>query len=332
MFLSRHTQQGWVRRRGPAPLIIILIIVVLNVSTAFTLHQSALGGNSQPSKAFSNGHQSGFQGSRQTPYLNPTLPRKTKKSSLFQSSKCAEVQPYSSGRWREAAHENLVNLQRMAAKNGQMIPSLLSASTSSTISTLKRCWWCLPMMLALIPPYFVLFQNTLPSMPSWWSLVKLDAVFHSPYAAVILGVFLLSNIAYFISGTYLYLRYHLLVPSETSEVAPTFRDPLLGGSVLTAGTVSTVFHSVQALGSQSLAECLCFIDHGVAISSVLYFWFRCGRPSRNALLLSLAGFATLSITEGYAWLHSVWHLLSASAAVVWARDGLDSQLQQTSKV
>jgi len=120
---------------------------------------------------------------------------------------------------------------------------------------------------------------------------------------------------------YLLLRYHLLVPSETSEVA--FRDPILGGSVLTAGTVSTVFHSVQALGPHSLAECLCFIDHGVAISSIFYFWFKCGRPSRRTWLLSLAGLATLSFTEGYAWLHSVWHLLSASAAVVWARDGVN---------
>ena len=104
------------------------------------------------------------------------------------------------------------------------------------------------MILALIPPYFALFCRTVPTMPSFWPLVKLvDSVI-----AGVIVMFLLSNIAYFVSGIYLFLRYHLsILPNETSEVA--FRDPLLGGSVLTAGTVSTVFHSIQALGSQTLA-------------------------------------------------------------------------------
>lgn len=181
------------------------------------------------------------------------------------------------------------------------------------------------MTLALIPPFCVAFYQTHPTMPSFWPLVKLDSVVHSPYAAIILGTFLLSNVAYFISGAYLYLRYHPLAPKHNEATSSSsVRDPLLGGAVLTAGTVSTLFHSVQALGPQSLAECLCFIDHGVAISSVLYFFRTCGWPSWRTWILSVAGIATLSIHEGYAWLHSVWHLLSASAAIVWARDGLDN--------
>jgi hypothetical protein len=154
-------------------------------------------------------------------------------------------------------------------------------------------------------------------MPSFWPLVTLDSVLHSPYASITLGTFLLSNIAYFVSGVYLYLRYHHF--SEATD-----RDPLLGGAVLTAGTVSTIFHTVQALGLTSVAESLCFIDHGVAISSVFYFFRRCGWPSKRTWVLSLTGLITLAIHEvGYAWLHSVWHLLSSSAAVIWARDGLN---------
>ena len=261
-----------------------------------------------------------FRDSKETPLLRKKTTR------LFQSSECADSESFkysSRQRFTDTVHENLANLGRI---NGSAISSMAQSSTQVVLETLKKCWWCLPMTLALVPPFWALLYRTHPSMPSFWPLVQLDSVLHSQYAAIILGTFLMSNIAYFISGIYLYLRYHLLVPKEEPNVSFGRRDPLLGGAVLTAGTVSTVFHTVQALGPTSIAESLCFIDHGVAISSVLYFFQRCGWPSRRTWLLSVAGLVTLAIHQvGYAWLHSIWHLLSASAAVVWARDGLKNK-------
>jgi hypothetical protein len=92
--------------------------------------------------------------------------------------------------------------------------------------------------------------------------------------------------------------------------------------ILTSGLVSTIFHSVQAMGGYggTLAEALCYIDHGVAGAAVFYFWNICGRPRRHTLHVSAAGLVALALPlrPGYAWLHSLWHLLSATAALLWA--------------
>ena len=265
-------------------------------------------------------HQLHFDGSRRASYLPPKF-SENKRSSLFQSDISRESESLSTSGFSDTVSTNLVALQDVLAEAGRTLPSLLSAAVEPIIATLKKCWWCLPMFLALVPPYCALVHRSSATTPSWWALVKLDSVQHSQFAALILGFFLLSNISYFISGIYLYLRYHHFVLPGVEE-----RDPLLGGSVLTAGTVSTVFHSVQAFGPHSVAESLCYIDHGIAISSILYFWCKCGPPSRTTWLLSILGLATLCLSgPGYAWLHSVWHVLSSAAAVVWARDGLDAQ-------
>ena len=91
----------------------------------------------------------------------------------------------------------------------------------------------------------------------------------------------------------------------------------LGAWVLLAGLVSTIFHSVQTLGDYAIAEGWCYLDHGVAISAILYFFRICGRPNKIVWTLGGTGLVALSIPNGYAWLHSVWHVLSAAAAVVW---------------
>jgi len=100
-------------------------------------------------------------------------------------------------------------------------------------------------------------------------------------------------------------------------------DPLLGVCVLTAGAVSTAYHSVQALGSYAVAQELSFIDHGVALSSGLYFLQRLGLPSWKTLAIGGAGLVSLANPVGgsYAGLHSLWHFLSASATVSWGFDG-----------
>lgn len=324
-----RSQPHKMRYQLPKPIVFILCALALNGSAVFALHQAARTTTRIQPRTTSSTTKKAFYDVRASCKLKtcPSSIKKIKQSPLFQSSECAEIELGTTSGWKDTVGENLSNLRKSAAIARRRIPILVSAATQATIDTIQKCWWCLPMILALVPPYFALVHRTNPKMPSFWPLVQLDAV-----SAVILGGFLLSNIAYFISGIYLYLRYHHLVPStsddESKDLHPT-RDPLLGGSVLAAGTVSTIFHSVQALGSQALAECLCFIDHGVAISSILYFWFRCGRPSQRTWALSLVGLTTLSITANYAWLHSAWHFLSASAAVVWARDGFGTKAKVT---
>ena len=104
---------------------------------------------------------------------------------------------------------------------------------------------------------------------------------------------------------------------------------MLGGLVLTAGVVSTIFHYFQALGSFRIAEALCYIDHAVAVTSILSFWNRCGRPGVCTTVIGLTGIAMLVITDPlhiYPYLHSTWHGLSAAAAIMWAHDGVKRRL------
>jgi hypothetical protein len=127
------------------------------------------------------------------------------------------------------------------------------ASVARGIGTVfRRGWWCLPMLLAVVPLYSSFVLGTPASMPSWWPLTRMDHILKSPYAKLIIGIFLGSNISYFVSGSYLLLREtgalkHATLPKTLKGY------PLLGVLVLAAGSVSTVFHSVQALGCFQLA-------------------------------------------------------------------------------
>lgn len=211
-----------------------------------------------------------------------------------------------------------------------LLPSRRSAVSNFCIavakgsaSFLKRWWWALPMGLAFVPVYSSLVLKVLPSMPHWWPLTKMDRLFVYPSYGLIVTVFLSSNVFYFASGMYLLKRF-----SRKSNAMQGYR--MLGGLVLTAGVVSTIFHYFQALGSFRIAEALCYIDHAVAVTSILSFWSRCGRPGVCTTVIGLAGIATLVITDPlhiYPYLHSTWHGLSAAAAILWAHDGVERRLR-----
>lgn len=195
--------------------------------------------------------------------------------------------------------------------------------TKAGVSLIKKWWWALPFSLAFVPVYTTLVHNVLPTMPSWWPLTKMDQLLHHPSSNLIITAFLSSNLFYFISGSYLLVS----LKRNSNVLAQGFSK--LGMFILTAGVVSTVFHYFQALGSFQIAEALCYVDHAVAISSILYFWQRCGRPGLVASILGGLGLVTLAITEPlsmYPWLHSTWHGLSAGAAVCWAHDGVRRRL------
>lgn len=197
------------------------------------------------------------------------------------------------------------------------------AVAKGSASFLKRWWWALPMGLAFVPVYSSLVLKVLPSMPHWWPLTKMDQLFSNPSYGVIATVFLSSNLFYFASGLYLLKRF-----SRKSNAMQGYQ--MLGGLVLAAGVVSTIFHYFQALGSFRIAEALCYIDHAVAVTSILSFWNRCGRPGVCTTVIGLAGIATLVITDPlhiYPYLHSTWHGLSAAAAILWAHDGVKRRLR-----
>jgi hypothetical protein len=185
-------------------------------------------------------------------------------------------------------------------------------------------WWIWPMMLATIPVYCAVFKGTCASMPHWWPVVRMDMIRQSKDAGLVISGFLLSNIAYFVSGGMLLQKFPFktakngLLPIQPTEFTN------LGLWILAAGTVSTIFHSVQALGPFGVAESLCYVDHGIAISACFYFLKTCGFPSRKVLTLGIAALATLVISHPcYAILHSTWHFLSATVATMWAIEGYD---------
>lgn len=175
-------------------------------------------------------------------------------------------------------------------------------------------------------------------MPSWWQVFRMDHILASPDAVGVVGFFLLSNIAYFLAAAHLLARFPPVQAAATAATATASSSRLwtrlkqviprptrhtgLGLWVAAAGAMSTIFHSVQALGDYGVAEGLCYLDHGIAATAILYFWNVLGKPDRSTQILSAAGLVTLVITDpGYAWLHSTWHFLSAAAAVSWATQG-----------
>jgi hypothetical protein len=99
----------------------------------------------------------------------------------------------------------------------------------------------------------------------------------------------------------------------------------LGLWVLLAGSVSTLYHTVQSLGEYNVAEALCYIDHGIAGTALLYFWRRCGTPSITTVTLGMIGLALLACPWYYTLSHSLWHFVSAAVTVCWVQDGMQRQ-------
>jgi hypothetical protein len=192
------------------------------------------------------------------------------------------------------------------------------------VSLVRQYWWLSPMSLAIIPLYCAIFKGTCATMPDWWNVVPMEHLAGAENAPWIIGHFLGSNLSYFISGAYLILkRFPLLRKSKTEGIKIRLtKFSMLGVWITLAGAVSTVFHSVQALGPYPLAQSLCYLDHAVAISAFCYFVETCGCPSKRVLSMGGASLMTLCVTSpGYTLLHSSWHYLSAATATLWALEG-----------
>lgn len=211
------------------------------------------------------------------------------------------------------------------------MPSALSTTRDTSIDLLLKSWYALPMFLALVPLYCTFGAKTCARMPHWWPVINIDHVMASGNGGPVIAWFLFSNIAYFASGSYIVKQFP---PTMTKQQGPwrllrcavPTRYTMLGVWILAAGLVSTIFHSVQALGPYTMAEALCYVDHGFAISACFYYFETLPRPSRRVWAFGLTGIATLVITDpGYTWLHSTWHFLSAAAATLWAVEGHASQ-------
>jgi len=160
-------------------------------------------------------------------------------------------------------------------------------------------------------------------MPDWWGVVDMGHVAATDNAHWIIAPFLGSNAAYAMSGIYLMKKFGLVDTSETEGLKfKLTKLSMLGVWVAIAGLMSTVYHSVQALGSYALAESLCYVDHAIAGSATFYFLHTCGNPSKQTWVLgALAAITLVCATPNYALIHSTWHYLSALTATRWALDG-----------
>ena len=91
----------------------------------------------------------------------------------------------------------------------------------------EEYWWMSPMVLLLVPLYTCIFLQTHAAMPSWWQVTNMDHIHHHSTTTaaaaasdasssllsstfVLLGTFLGSNIAYFISSIYLAIRFGMI--------------------------------------------------------------------------------------------------------------------------
>ena len=172
-----------------------------------------------------------------------------------------------------------------------------------------KYWWCFPLTLLFVPLYAFLVVNKPPTMPSWWPMKTVNICPLSTF------LFLASNIAYFASGFVLLMERRI------------FRKPhprLLPELVFSSGTISAFYHAFQSCGSKIVAETLCYIDHGIAITTSFYFLQECGFPRIGTLALGIAGLVCLGFYPGNAYptFHSIWHFISAAVIVRWANDSI----------
>jgi hypothetical protein len=236
---------------------------------------------------------------------------------------------------------SVVQKTKQAAKSST---TSLAVSVKVAGNHVRRHWWCSPMILALVPIISILFLQQLPSMPSFWRVGKMDDVFLSPYARLIISSFLLSNLSYLLSGAFLAVKLSSSSSLSGNNVTNNnnkkprrlrlmvTRYTWLGVWIMAAGIISTIFHSVQALGPYALAECMCYLDHAVALSAMAYFLHVCGPPSRTVWSWGIAGLVVLAlpVSSGiYAYSHSAWHFLSATAATIWALQGFQQRPNAT---
>jgi len=237
---------------------------------------------------------------------------------------------------------------QLATTAAQRTDAIWQQITTSATTFVSEFWWTWPLLLCVLPAS-ALWQQPITT-PFFWKMIRLEYILQSPDALPVVSFFLLSNIAYGWAAAHVLQqlpprrqRHALTKLQERQEAPQKIRQMLkvpsppicrysaLGWWILTAGVVSTVFHSVQALGPNLWAEALCYLDHGIAGAAVMYFWHMCGPPQGlYTLTLAAAGMTCLAFPfpPGYVWLHAVWHVLSAATAVLWIQQGKPERRRQ----
>jgi hypothetical protein len=201
-----------------------------------------------------------------------------------------------------------------------LVPARVVEAISVVKQILCEIWWLSPILLCLVPVFSQLCFSTLPATPDVWKLVNLPALRHNN--AFFVAGFLTSNISYVASAATLVWSGRL-TPTASWVWSHRFSP---AAWILAAGLVSSAFHSVQSFGTYSVAEAWCYLDHGVAITAMLYFWRTFGLPSSKVFWgTAIAGLLALIAPTAdngkvYTVLHSTWHVLSATAAALWALD------------
>lgn len=226
------------------------------------------------------------------------------------------------------------NSMETALKALRSIKSTGYATLQGTRLALRQSWWCFPMLVILFP-IICIMNGSCAQMPSWWAMSNLNHLHSSKIGHLICTGFLFSNIFYFISGLHL-LNVNPLqrngsfcLDSHGSKVGSGVTnnrgsDPILGWLVLSSGVISLLYHTFQTFGALNIAESLCFVDHGLALSSGCCFFDKCGMPSLKTWIIGMISLCLLAI-EGdvYPIVHSLWHLGSAGVTISWACDGVE---------
>jgi hypothetical protein len=310
------------RRTQPAPF----LIATPSKSQAAISSQRSILSFSNPTNRLSQQH------------VLRSIVRYRRKGNRFHSSlrhaseSFVSATTWTIGKWSSALPSPAVDVSVLLATAQSLAQTTIELMQDVAVTSVRQFWYLVPSGLCFVPLYTWAAWQALPVTPAVWKLVNMDFVWRTGAGAMsVVTAFLASNACYFLAAAYLLQKGGVLpVPSflmAASDTKPaTTIAPSLGWWVLSAGCMSTLFHTVQAVGDYRIAEALCYLDHGVAGTAVLFYLYTCGRPSGRALLCGGAGLITLAFPAAawcppaYTWLHALWHALSALAAVWWACD------------
>lgn len=145
------------------------------------------------------------------------------------------------------------------------------------------------MLLLVLVPIICIMNRSYAQMPSWWAMTNLNYLHNSRVGAVICIWFLSSIVFDFLSGLYLLNAkpfqkkgVRTFDQKNKSDIGFYYNDgcdPMLGWLTICSGGICLLYHSFQTTGPLNVAESICFVDHGFAVSSACYFFDKCGVPS-----------------------------------------------------
>ena len=124
-------------------------------------------------------------------------------------------------------------------------------TSSSSPNFVQQYAWLLPLSLCTIPLLTQVWFQAWPATPGWWRLVDFQRIYTTTTSATTTAIpFLASNASYLGSSL-------LLLRSSKSRAVAYW--------TLAAGCMSFLFHTAQVYAPYTIAEALCYWDHGLSL-------------------------------------------------------------------